>query len=294
MLARGDKRKFGLAAYMCVKSFRSSRAPDQIAVEVVAAAFRPAAFAHRNDEKDARLKAAATKARFCPAIRRERLPPARSFLRVKRRPLQNHRRPTFRRGGEAQARNIRRQKRRQAAELQTARALETQLSALDELSPSIYAEHSPATRCGTRKTRMLARPCGIALRQRIREKKAGASLPAGRQAPALHRIAARLHLECGGLPPLSQATRKLKKPAGRRRYEKRGLAGPMRRDGLGIISSYVFCASCVSWACRPRRRGRGGLPLRSCGLRVRRGGLRRSNRGGASASNRGERLSACA
>jgi hypothetical protein len=150
---------------MCAKSLRSSRAPDQIAVEVVAAAFRPAAFAHRNDEKDARLKAAATKARFCPAIRRERLPPARSFLRVKRRPLQNHRRPTFRRGGEAQARNIRRQKRRQAAALQTARALETQLSALDELSPSIYAGHSPATRCGTRKTRMLARPYGIVLRQ---------------------------------------------------------------------------------------------------------------------------------
>jgi hypothetical protein len=225
---------------MCVKGLRSSRAPEQIAVEVVAAAFRPAAFAHRNDEKDARLKAAATKARFYPAIRRERLPPARLFLRVKRRPLQNHRRPTFRRGGEAQARNIRRQKRRQAAALQKARALDTQLSALDELSPSIRAGRSPATRCGTRKTRMLARPYGIVVRRHVWAKKAGASMPAGRHAPALHRIAARLHLECGGLPPLSQATRKLKKPAGRRRYEKRGLAGAMRRDALEGLFLFAF------------------------------------------------------
>jgi hypothetical protein len=36
------------------------------------------------------------------------------------------------------------------------------------------------------------RPYGVLVRQHIWAKKAGASLPAGRQAPALHRIAARL------------------------------------------------------------------------------------------------------
>jgi hypothetical protein len=49
------------------------------------------------------------------------------------------------------------------------------------------------------------RTYGILQRQDVWEKKAGASLPAGRQAPALHRIAGRVRLECGGLPPLSRA-----------------------------------------------------------------------------------------
>jgi hypothetical protein len=49
--------------------------------------------------------------------------------------------------------------------------------------------------------------------------------------------------------------------------------------------------ACVSWG---RNRARDGLPLRSCGARVRRGDLRRSNPAGASASNRGEQPSACA
>ena len=47
----------------------SRLAPDQIAVEVVAAAFRPAGFAQRCDEKSARLKAAATKPSL-PALER--------------------------------------------------------------------------------------------------------------------------------------------------------------------------------------------------------------------------------
>jgi len=53
--------------------------------------------------------------------------------------------------------------------------------------------------------RSMLRPYGMLVRQHVWAKKAGASLPAGRQAPALHRIAAGLRLECGGLPPLLRA-----------------------------------------------------------------------------------------
>jgi hypothetical protein len=66
---------------------------------------------------------------------------------------------------------------------------------------SALAELSPSTRAG----RSMLRPYGKLLRQHVLAKKAGASLPAGMQAPALHRIVAGLRLECGGLPPLSRA-----------------------------------------------------------------------------------------
>jgi hypothetical protein len=85
------------------------------------------------------------------------------------------------------------------------------------------------------------------------------------QAPALHRIAARLHLECGGLPPLSRAYRqKIKRAGPSQRTQDEFLRNS--RDGPGatkngpLRSGYFFELSLAAKVARNSlgERGRSG------------------------------------